>query len=133
MAWQDDVLKIALANPDVIVPPEALNGGKAKKNKFNAVKCEWLGIKFDSKKEMARFGQLRLLELTGQITGLQLQPVFVLTAGVKYKADFRYTEDGKTVVEEIKGGKATQTRVFLNKWKQAKFLYPEIDFRLIER
>lgn len=134
MAWQDDVLKIALANPDVIVPPEALNGGKAKrKNKFGNVPVVFENIRFDSKAEMVRYSHLRLLELTGHISDLETQPVFVLTAGVKYKGDFRYIEAGKVIVEDVKGGRATQTRVFLNKWKQAKFLYPDIDFRLIER
>lgn len=132
MAWQDDVLKIALANPDVIVPPEAI-GKPAKRNKFGNVPVVFDNIRFDSKAEMVRYSDLRLLELTGHISDLETQPVFVLTAGVKYKGDFRYIEAGKVIVEDVKGGKATQTRVFLNKWKQVKFLYPDIDFRLIER
>lgn len=132
----EDILKIALANPDVIVPPEALGAGKAKagKSKYNNVRCEWNGMKFDSKKEMARYADLRLLELTGHISQLEVQPVYILTAGVKYKGDFQYIENGKTVCEDVKGGKkagkGTQTRVFLNKWKQVQVLYPHIEFRI---
>ena len=132
----EDILKIALANPDVIVPPEALEAGKAKasKSKYHNVRCEWDGMKFDSKKEMARYADLRLLELTGHISQLKVQPVYILTAGVKYKGDFQYIENGKTICEDVKSGekagKGTQTRVFLNKWKQAKVLYPQIEFRI---
>jgi hypothetical protein len=137
MSWGDDALKIARDNPEVILPPEAIEylagKGKRKGNKFNAVRCEFQGMKFDSKAEMARYGDLRLLELNGHISDLETQPVFVLTAGVKYKGDFRYIEAGKVIVEDVKGGKATQTRVFLNKWKQVKVLYPDVEFRLIER
>lgn len=124
-------LQNALANPDVHVPPEATEKPK-RRNKYNAVRCEWEGIRFDSKREMARYGELRLLELGNEIADLTLQPVFELPGGIKYKADFQYTEGGRVVVEDVKGGKATQTRVFLNKWKQVNELYPDIDWRLIE-
>ena len=131
MAWGNDVLKIALANPDVIVPAEALDSGKAKrKNKFNAVQCEFDGMKFASKKELARYGELRLLELTGHISDLSVHVPLPLIAGVKYITDFMYTEDGKTIVEDTKGGKATQTPVFRLKWRQAQELYPDYIFRI---
>lgn len=38
----NDILKIALANPHVTVPPEALDALKpAKRNKYGAVACEF--------------------------------------------------------------------------------------------
>lgn len=130
----NDILKIALANPDVTVPPEALDAIKpTKRNKFNAVACEFNGLRFASKAEMRVYGDYRLLELTGAITELSTQPVLELAAGVKYRADFRHVENGRVVITEVKGGKATQTVTWRNKWKQAQALYPQYEFRLIEK
>lgn len=131
--WMD-VLKIAAANPDVIVPNEGMEAlsGQDKRNKFNATRCQYNGINFDSKAEMHRYFDLDILQRAGHISGLELQPVYKLPGGIKYKADFRYIENGVTVVEDIKGGNATQTRTFINKWKQAQELHPDIDWRLIE-
>ena len=88
------------------------------------------GIKFDSKREAIRYCELRLLERAGKITDLDLQKVFELIPAqyeesgevykrgekkgqpkpgkcieqsVTYKADFYYIENGKEVVEDVKG------------------------------
>lgn len=69
------------------------------------------GIAFDSKKEAARYGELQLLDKAGSIQDLRLQVPFELIpkqAGeraARYIADFVYTENGKTVVEDVKGVK----------------------------
>ncbi len=115
-----------------IVNGELPTDEPSKRNKFNAVRVEFQGLKFDSKAEMARYGDLRLLELSGQISGLKVQPVFELHAGVKYRADFRYTENGRVIVEDVKS-KPTATPSFKIKWKQVQELHPEIEFRIIER
>ncbi len=115
-----------------IVNGEMPTDEPSKRNKFNAVSVVFNGIRFDSKAEMARYGSLRLLELTNQISDLELQPVLDLYAGVKYKPDFMYTENGVTVVEDVKGGKATQTSSFKDKWKQAQAKYPEYRFVIVE-
>lgn len=133
MAWEA-AIKNALDNPEIVWPDDVeLALRKSKRNKFNAVRCEFDGMKFDSKAEMARYGELRLLQLTGAISALKHHPVLDLPAGVKYEADFRYTEQGRVIVEDVKGGKATQTAAFRLKWKQAKELYPDYEFRLLER
>lgn len=83
-------------------------------NKYGNKKTEIHGITFDSKAEARRYGQLLLLERAGKISGLELQPVFILIPAVvisgrkrpaiKYIADFRYTDDaGKKIVEDTKG------------------------------
>lgn len=76
-------------------------------NKYRNKKTVVDGITFDSQKEAKRYGELKLLEHAGVITDLQLQPPFKLEVhGVKictYRADFRYTENGKDVVEDVKG------------------------------
>ena len=120
-------------SPDVLaLNPQLTQLGK-RRTKYRNVPTEFDGIRFASKAEMARYGELRYLVMAGRITNLECQPKFVLPAGVKYYADFRYDEDGRPVVEDVKGGKATQTQTFLNKWKQVKISYPDVEFRLIER
>jgi hypothetical protein len=115
----EDILKIALANPDVIVPLEALNTGKAKagKSKYNNVRCEFNNLKFDSKAEMIRYTDLRLLELTGQISNLRTQPVYELPSGVKYKGDFEYIENGQVVCEEVKGFETASWKIKKKSWR----------------
>ena len=97
--------------------------------KYGNKKVTYDGIEFDSRKEARRYQELKLLERAGKIQGLELQKVFELipaqyeatgeryTKGknkglfkkrlveraVTYKADFYYIENGKAVVEDIKG------------------------------
>jgi hypothetical protein len=77
---------------------------KPKASKYHAIKVVIDGIKFDSKKEGARYGQLKIMERAGIITDLKLQPVFELST-CKYKADFAYYQAGFFVVEDVKGVK----------------------------
>lgn len=84
------------------------------KNKYKAKKVVCDGITFDSKKEANRYYELKLLERAGEIKDLELQKEYILVPAqyingkcveraVKYKADFVYTENGETVVEDVKG------------------------------
>ena len=63
-------------------------------NKYKAVKTVIDGITFDSKREAKRYTELKLLEKTGMITHLELQPEYQITINgakiCKYRADFRY-------------------------------------------
>jgi len=65
------------------------------------------GIAFDSQAEGRRYSDLKLLSMGRAITELELQPRYDFELnGVKigfYKADFRYIENGETVVEDVKG------------------------------
>ena len=72
------------------------------------------GETFDSKKEYRRYRELKLMERGGLISTLRRQVAFELIKsqyegsrcverGVKYMADYCYLEDGKTVVEDVKG------------------------------
>ena len=67
------------------------------------------GIRFASRKEAARYRELRLLEQAGAIQDLRLQVPFVLLPksqygrAVKYIADFVYIENDRQVVEDAKG------------------------------
>jgi hypothetical protein len=72
------------------------------------------GEKFDSAKEARRYGELVLLEKAGQVSDLKRQVKYELIPSQKvggkvverpctYVADFVYTENGETVVEDTKG------------------------------
>lgn len=93
--------------------------------KYGSKKVRIDGIIFDSKKEARRYHELKLLQRAGEISGLELQKTFelipaqrepdtigvrggikkgkVIEQAVKYVADFVYTENGQTVVEDTKG------------------------------
>jgi hypothetical protein len=86
-----------------------------KPSKYRNEKCESGGIKFDSKREMARWHELVQMQARGEISGLRLQVPFVLTErkrrddgtwerAWKYVADFVYVEaaTGKQIVEDVK-------------------------------
>lgn len=123
-------------SPDVLALNPQLAQPAKRQTKYRNVPTEFDGMRFASKAEMSRYGELRLLEISGKISALECQPLFVLTAGVKYYADFRYVEDGRVIAEDVKGGKGgkgTQTPMFRNKWKQVKVLYPDVEFRLVEK
>lgn len=93
-------------------------------HKYRAVPTTVDGIRFDSKGEAMRYGELKLLEQAGVISGLQLQPKFSLEVnGVKlgsYVADFEYVERGERVVEDFKG---VRTPVYQIKKKLVKALH----------
>lgn len=111
------------------------------KNKYGAKKTIFDGVIFASGKEATRYRELLLLERAGEIRNLKIQPAFQIidpfeyqgkhVRGAVYTADFEYWEDSRHVVEEVKGGTATQTQAFKLRWKLAKSRYPWIDWRLI--
>lgn len=110
--------------------------------KYRSRKVIYDGISFDSKKEAHRYCELKLLQRAGKISNLELQKVFelipaqrepdtigarggikkgkVIEQAVKYVADFVYTQDGKTVVEDTKGFK---TKDYIIKRKLMLYVY----------
>ena len=85
-------------------------------------------IKFDSKREAARFDELMILYRAGQISDLKVHPQYTLqeayttpegvrVRAIRYEADFSYNTGYGTVVEDVKGGNATKTRVYAIKKK----------------
>jgi hypothetical protein len=83
---------------------------KTKVNKYgNERHNEIYGHKFDSKKEMNRYRQLKILEDAKVIHGLKVHLMYPLIVnGCKiadYEADFVYYEQGMLVVEDVKGFK----------------------------
>ena len=74
---------------------------KSKKSKYGNRKVIRDGIKFDSEREAARFGELKVLRAMGKIRDLRLQANFTLVEGyttiegerikpMVYRADFVY-------------------------------------------
>lgn len=91
------------------------------------------GIRFDSQAEAIRYAELMLLAHAGEISALELQPVFVLHAsGTRigtYRADFQYADRaGQRVVEDVKSP-ATKTPLY--RWK-VKHLLAEHGIRVTE-
>ena len=101
------------------------------------------GIKFDSKLEAERYAQLKILERTGVIKGLELQPSFELLPSFRkngktwrrtvYKADFRYilSEDYSYIIEDVKGSTSVITDVFRLKQKLFEYKYPDYTISIV--
>jgi hypothetical protein len=91
------------------------------RSKYRAVPTEVDGVRFASKAEARRYGELSLLVKARKIRQLELQPEFpIVVNGVKvakYVADFRYQtipwdyEGIETVVEDVKGMKTPVYRL----------------------
>ena len=99
-----------------------------RKHKYGAIPTEVDGIRFASKAEAKRYGELKLLERAGLLKDLKLQPKFIcgvwrpVKPGVRepisigtYIADFEYydIERKEIVVEDVKGMKTP-----LYRWKK---------------
>lgn len=83
------------------------------RSKYHAKKTVVDGITFDSKREADRYLVLKSMEEDGAIENLHRQVRYELVPAfdvdgkhcrpVYYVADFVYVEDGKEVVEDVKG------------------------------
>ena len=91
-------------------------------NKYKNIRTEIDNLKFDSKKEAARYADLKLLKMGNEVLWFIRQPSFDIGGGVKYKADFLIVwADGKVTVEDVKGKK---TDVYKIKKKLVEAAYP---------
>ena len=100
--------------------------------KYHNEVTDYGGIRFDSKKESARYGELKIMEKRGIIHNLQRQVRYELIPkqslptpvrdqknknwrysekAVIYKADFVYEKDGQTVVEDVKGYRTHEYKI----------------------
>jgi len=91
-------------------------------HKYNAVRSEADNIKFDSKKEMNYYLELKLRVKAGEIIFFLLQTPFNLPGNVKYRVDFQeFHKDGTVHFIDVKG---METSEFKLKKKQVEALYP---------
>jgi hypothetical protein len=92
------------------------------RSKYGAIKTQVEGITFASKREAARYVQLKALEKAGHISDLKLQPSFEIVPSVildgkrqralKYIADFDYVDHlGFRVIEDVKGMKTREYQI----------------------
>lgn len=108
-------------------------------NKYKNKKTQIDMYVFDSIAESKRYKELSLLERAGKIENLQLQPKFLLQESfrkngktyrkIEYIADFMYEENGKIIVEDVKG---KETEVFKLKRKLFEKKYIGLELRIIK-
>ena len=98
-------------------------------NKYGNIKAHG----FDSRKEEARWQELRLRERAGEISGLQRQvPARLIPTqyiegkcverSVKYIADFVYVEKGEIVYEDVKSEITRKNKDYVIKRKLLLYL-----------
>lgn len=108
--------------------------GRQKQSKYRSIAETINGIRFDSRKEARRYGELTALQKAGKIRELKLQPQFTLQEAfttpegkriraIIYRADFSYLDEaGRLHVEDVKSP-ATRTREYLMKAKMLREKY----------
>jgi len=98
-------------------------------SKYHNIKTVYGGEKYDSKAEAHRAYELDMMLKGGYITDLERQVKYpIVVNGCKvcvYIADFRYKENGKIIVEDVKGMK---TSTYSLKRKLMKAVY-DIDIK----
>jgi hypothetical protein len=111
-------------------------------SKYRNKKVRVDGFLFDSLMEHQRYVQLKLMRDAGVIHDLHVHPVFKLQEKfysytqqkyirpITYTADFSYNEDGKVVVEDVKGVK---TAVFNLKRRIFEYRFPSVLFKVVEQ
>ena len=116
----------------------------AKANKYHATKVQLDGIWFDSRREAARYQELQLLVLAGEIEALEVHPGFALmvpdltTEGPPfvfhtigwYHADFQYrnVHTRNVIVEDVKS-KPTRTEAYT---LRKKFVEAQYQITIVE-
>lgn len=108
--------------------------------KYHSSRTEIDGIIFDSKAESRRYQELKLMEQSGAIRNLKLQPEFELLPAfekngkkhraVKYRADFSYIEGNRHIVEDVKG---FVTDVYKLKKKLFEYRFPDLTIKEVKR
>ncbi len=86
------------------------------------------GIVFDSKREMARWAELKQLERANLISDLERQPTYPFPPGpapsyASYRADFKYIRDGVWVVEDVKSSGTAKDPVYRLKKRALRHYY----------
>lgn len=101
-------------------------------SKYNAKHCEYDGYKFDSIAEMKYYKDLKALQESHEICGLEVHPKYILQdkflfmgekyAKIEYEADFSYYDPERQaiIVVDVKGmpteGAKLKRKIFIHKW-----------------
>jgi hypothetical protein len=112
---------------------------KKKESKYHNEPTYIDNTSFASKGEGHRYKDLKLKEKAGAISDIELQPCFELQPAFKqngkkyraifYKADFKYKENGKIIIEDFKG---FSDKVFRIKEKLFRYKYPDLELRIVK-
>lgn len=103
-------------------------------SKYGNHKVKAGGHTFDSQAEYNRYCELKLLERAGDVSQLEVHPMYELLPAytividgkkrkrraITYEADFAYVENGIEVIEDVKGA---ETAVFKLKRKMFEYKY----------
>lgn len=120
----------------------AMLAAEKKPAKYRNRKVEAFGLKFDSKAEAARWGELLMLERLERIGSLRRQVSLELLEGVKLWGhtraqpavrlivDFAYIEGGVWVYEDMKSPATAKLPAFRLKCHMAKAIHG-IDVRVV--
>jgi hypothetical protein len=129
MRWKDDDLaafnrRSGLWTKEGNVRTHTMKGSEPRQSKYGNRRAIVDGITFHSKKEAARYQELKLLEGAKQISDLKHQVRFdIRIAGhlvCAYIADFTYVEGGKSICEDAKGAR---TALYIVKKKLMKAVH----------
>ena len=136
-----DLDEIIKRNPALGIRTQRLEKSEKmqKVSKYRNQKAEVEDIKFDSKKEAARFQELLFLYRYGEITRLKLQETFVLQNSYKtekgerilaitYTPDFTYCKGNQLIAEDVKASAKFQDPVYKMKKKMFIERYPQYEF-----
>lgn len=144
-SWLERNPDLALRNPaktsqvaqDAHRTPAVRRGGQ---RKYRNTPTTIYGLRFDSKAEARRYEVLLMQFQRGEIQDLRLQPEYTLQEAystptgeriraIRYRADFSYTRDGVTIVEDVKG---METKEFKLKAKLFIEKYPHLRLEIVK-
>ena len=101
-------------------------------SKYRNIPTELDGYRFDSKREAARYAELKLLQQAGEIQHLKVHPRYEIIEGyfigeewirpTYYEGDFEYFDGEAFITEDIKG---VETQLFRLKAKLFRKRYPQ--------
>ena len=105
-------------------------------SELNNVKVKQGDITFDSKKEVAKWNELKMLEKSGLLTNLKRQVKFEIVPKNKderaafYVADFVYeTPSGKRIILDVKSKATRENPLYILKRKLVKNIYKDYEFQ----
>ena len=114
-----------------------------KESKYHNKQTTYDGYKFASLKERNYYIKLKMMQNSGKISDLKLQPKYLLIDTIHYKnktypktyyiADFQYysKEDNKIHVVDVKSEATRKDKVYRLKIKMLLNKYPDVDFEEI--
>lgn len=134
--YQGETLGIHFCNVKGRIVPEMCSfcSDYSVRAKYNNIKTKVDGIEFDSKKESAKYQELKMLEKSGKIKNLERQKRFEIvpkTPGeraVFYVADFTYEIEGKKICMDVKSSITRKNSTYIIKRKLFKSIYRDWEF-----